>query len=116
VYYRNDAPRAGSFLGVRPYFVSRTSAGIVRRSAIGATVIAHLPDGRSLVTTVDGGNGHTGRRSADAHLGLGRVDASQSLPVEIVWRDANGRHSEHISLQPGWHSVDLPEPGPPAQP
>jgi hypothetical protein len=109
VYYRNDAPRAGAFLGVRPFLLSRTAAGIVRRAAIGATVIAHLPDSRTLVTTVDGGNGHTGRRSADAHIGLGRVDAGQSLPVEIIWRDASGRHTDQLSLQPGWHNVDLPE-------
>ena len=108
VYYRNDVPRPGAFLGVRPSLVTRTAAGDVRRAAIGATVIVRTPDGRQLVTTVDGGNGHTGRRSADAHVGLGRIDADQPLPVEIVWRDGTGRHVERLMLRPGWHQIDLP--------
>jgi len=116
VYYRNDSPRSGAFLGVRPFVVSHTAAGIVRRPAIGATVIVHPPDGRTLVTIVDGGNGHTGRRSADAHIGLGRVDADQSLPVEIIWRDLSGRRNMQLALRPGWHNVDLPERGPAARP
>jgi hypothetical protein len=81
---------------------------VVRRAAIGATVIVHTPDGRQRVTTVDGGNGHTGRRSADAHIGLGRIDGSAALPVEIVWRDGTGAHSERLTLRPGWHQIDLP--------
>ena len=116
VYYRNDTPPAGAFLGVRPFLVAHTAAGAVRRAAIGATVIAHMPDGRERVAAVDGGNGHTGRRSADVHIGLGRVSPGQSLPVEIIWRDGGVRRSARFALRPGWQSIELPDAGAGGQP
>ena len=67
----------------------------------------HLPDGRRLVAQVDGGNGHSGKRSPDLHFGLGRVGTTP-LRVDVRWRDSQGTVGQHtLSLPPGWHTVML---------
>jgi hypothetical protein len=78
------------------------------RPAIGAAVTVHLPDGRRLVSQVDGGSGHSGKRAPDIHLGLGQVAASTLLNVDVRWRGADGKlRSQTLQLTPGWHTVWL---------
>jgi hypothetical protein len=60
------------------------------------------------VAQVDGGNGHSGKRSNDLHFGLGPHPADAPVPVELRWRDPAGRpHREELRLEPGWHTVEL---------
>lgn len=76
--------------------------------AIGAAVEVRLPDGRRLVGQVDGGNGHSGARSPEVHLGLGDLPQDTRVPVEIAWRDSDGRvHRETLRLAPGRHRIEL---------
>ena len=76
--------------------------------AIGAFATVRLADGRKLVAQVDGGSGHSGKRSPDLHFGLGNWPADADLNVEIDWRDAAGqRHHSTLQLKPGWHTVLL---------
>ncbi|HZF10226.1 MAG TPA: VCBS repeat-containing protein [Thermoanaerobaculia bacterium] len=78
--------------------------------AIGATAAVRLPDGRLRVAQVDGGNGHSGKRSPEIHLGLGRVAAGTLLPVDLAWRDVHGvAHHQTLRLPPGRHTVLLGE-------
>ncbi|HEY6803376.1 MAG TPA: CRTAC1 family protein [Pyrinomonadaceae bacterium] len=123
-FYLNDSPRQGAFLGIRLRLpVDKNPAAPTRvcgdgqgldfpsRSAVGAVVKVSLPDGRHLVTEVDGGNGHSGKRSSDVHFGLGSVPLDGQLPVEINWRNANGEvKQQKIQLKPGWHTVILGQP------
>jgi hypothetical protein len=84
------------------------------RPAIGAEATVLLPNGRRLVGQVDGGNGHSGKRSPDLHFGLGTLPSDTALPVELRWRDPDGQvHQETLNLTPGWHTVMLgwPEKG-----
>ena len=73
--FRNTAPNPGAFLGlhlrlpVGPQTSDKTvvlkghpRADRPSRPAIGAAVKVHLPDGRRLVSQVDGGSGHSGKR------------------------------------------------------
>ena len=75
-FFRNDCPRAGTFLGLRlllPVGDHRTDktaviAGHERPAmattpAIGAAATVRLPSGQKLVGQVDGGNGHSGVRA-----------------------------------------------------
>jgi hypothetical protein len=74
-----------------------------------------LNDGHKFVGQVDGGAGHSGRRSPDIHLGLGRLDSNTPLEVTLNWRDGHGQpHQTTLKLTPGWHSVLLGEPATPA--
>jgi hypothetical protein len=102
-FFRNESPRAGAFLGLR----------LVRGKgspAIGAVATVKLADGRNLVSQVDGGSGHSGHRSPEIHLGLGAADKSKALPVEIKWRNSEGKIQQGtLSLTPGWHTVELRE-------
>lgn len=118
-YYHNEAPGAGSFLGLHLLLpISEEKAGepIVReghptgafkgRSAVGATVTLMLGDGRVLTRQVDGGNGHSGKRSPDLHFGLGTFDGL--VRVKIKWRDASGQvRQEFFQVKPGWHTLLL---------
>lgn len=114
VFYRNDSPTTGRSLNLR---VLRRAAPATKLpgalvSAVGATVVVTAPDGRRHLAMVDGGNGHSGRRSPDVHVGLGAVDPATPLAVHIVWRDASGRREHTTTLAPGWHTVTLGEGGP----
>jgi hypothetical protein len=124
-FYHNRSPEVGRFLTLRlllPTARTRDRALAVRaghetqdwraRPAIGATVRATLPSGRVLVSQVDGGAGHSGRRSAEVHLGLGAVAEAASVPVEIRWRDTTGQPQRlELELPPGRHSLLLGETG-----
>jgi hypothetical protein len=67
-----------------------------------------LPDGRKLVAQVDGGTGHSGRRSPDIHFGLGPWEKSKAVAVEIKWRDREGKVQQTArQLTPGWHTIEL---------
>ena len=103
--YRNDATKAGAFLGLRLLLPVGQDAAFVRfasrpglagrdvrgRPAIGAAATVHLPDGSRRVAQVDGGNGHSGARSPELHFGLGDVPDDLTLRVDLRWRDVNGQ-------------------------
>ncbi|HVA49129.1 MAG TPA: CRTAC1 family protein [Pirellulales bacterium] len=124
-FFRNTAPNAGQFLGLclrlplgagpsRPFAVHEghpSAMGGPTRPALGASASVQLPDGRKLAAQVDGGNGHSGKRSPDVHFGLGRIEAPQKLRVELRWRDSAGEVQEAtLRLSPGWHTVILGKP------
>jgi|GEM_PF-162031 len=120
-FYRNVSPNPGAFLGLhlllplpgetdaslqaRP---GHPGADLRGRPAIGAQASLTLPDGRKLVGHVDGGSGHSGRRSSDIHLGLGKLDAKTPLAVALRWRDLRGQFQQTtLKLAPGWHTIRL---------
>jgi hypothetical protein len=120
LFYHNQSPsKKNSFLGlhlrlpVREASKTRVFRGHPdtslppSRPAIGATAWVILPDGRRLVAQVDGGNGHSGKRSPDLHFGLGALPSDTPPSVELQWRDRNGIHREKLTLEPGWHTVLL---------
>jgi len=117
---RNDSKGAGSFLGLNLIIPLdrqsriRVYQGMPKRDrrylrAIGASATFLVPDGRRLTAQIDGGSGHSGKRSQDLHFGLGKLSRIKALPVEIAWRDRRGTpRKETISVQPGWNTVELP--------
>ena len=124
-YYRhNEGTSRGAFLGLHLRLplddgkaeTLRVSEGhplssVRSMAAIGAHVSVQLPDGRRLVSQVDGGNGHSGKRSPDLHFGLGGLSRDAQLPVEISWRDRGGKVNKLVlNLKPGWHTVLLGRP------
>lgn len=112
-FFRNQAPAAGDFLGLR--LMLPIEGSDAARPAIGAHARVTLPDGRVLVAAVDGGSGHSGRRSPEIHLGLGELPAGSKLATELDWRDSTGRvHTTRLNLEPGWHTVRLGAPAPAA--
>jgi hypothetical protein len=78
------------------------------RPAICAQALVTLSDGRKFVAQVDGGTGHSGRRSPDIHIGLGKLDPAIKLDVQVKWRDTAGQVQQTtLKLAPGWHTVML---------
>jgi hypothetical protein len=116
-YYHNESPRSGAFLGLHLLLpIGDTNTTIVReglptgeikgRAAVGARVTVTLPNGRLLTREVDGGNGHSGKRSSDLHFGLGEV--AGPVEIKIDWRDRFG-HVQHkvLRVNAGWYTVLL---------
>jgi enediyne biosynthesis protein E4 len=100
-FFRNESPRPGAFIGLR--LVHANGA-----PAIGAVARVTLPDGRKLIGYVDGGNGHSGRRSPDVHFGLGDVEEETALPVEISWRGPQGQvRRDTYPVVPGRWTIEL---------
>jgi hypothetical protein len=98
-FFKNTAPNPGAFLGLNLRLPLEKKAS---RPAIGAVARVHLPSGRILVAEVDGGTGHSGRRSPDLHFGLGRLDTSARLRVDLRWRGVDGRVREETrEFSPG---------------
>ena len=100
-FFKNDSPQAsaGSFLGLRLLLTNGAPA-------IGASARLELPSGRKLISRVDGGGGHSGKRSPEIHFGLGKV--SGPVAVQIAWRDLSGiPQMTKVSLSPGRHTIEL---------
>ncbi len=124
LFYRNDCPHCGNFLGIHLLLPvqgtplpgsdliqpGHPGPDTLGRPAIGAVAMVHLPNGQRLIGLVDGGNGHSGKRSSDLHFGLGQLDPQTKLPVELHWRDSKGHiNQETVQLLPGWHTILLGE-------
>jgi hypothetical protein len=119
--HRNRAAPSGAFLGLRLARPAASAAGAEpavegglsplggrATPLLGASVRVRLPDGRSLVGQVDGGNGHSGKRSPEVHFGLGDVPRDARLEVEVAWRDGSGQARRRtLALAPGWHTAIL---------
>jgi len=84
------------------------AADLYGRPAFGASVSVELPGGRKEWAQVDGGSGHSGKRSPDLHFGLGRISPDTPLKVELAWRNHAGQiERKTLWLKPGWHTVLL---------
>ena len=119
--YHNESANSGAVLGLNLRLpASNTTAaetsvcsGYKRThgptvAAIGASVSVRTPDGRQFVSQVDGGNGHSGKRSSDLHFGLGQVKDGATLQVTVRWRDRNGKvNQQTMELLPGLYTVTL---------
>jgi hypothetical protein len=121
-FFHNQSKDAGAFIGlhlrfpVGPQASTQTTVcpgnprqNTLTRPATGAQATVYLPDGRRLAAQVDGGNGHSGKRSSDLHFGLGALaGVGQKLRVVLRWRDKDGVvRQEEFELLPGWHTVLL---------
>jgi len=100
VFYRNDSPGTGAFLGLQ----LRHDGG---SPAIGAQARVTTEQGRTYVGRVDGGSGHSGKRGFEVVLGLGDPPAGP-LDVTLTWRDRHGQpHRQRLRLAAGWHDISL---------
>ncbi|WET83227.1 ASPIC/UnbV domain-containing protein [Amycolatopsis sp. QT-25] len=110
VFYQNVSPGAGSFLGLKLYRDDPATPGpfpAPGTPVIGAQVTATTADGRVHIGRVDGGSGHSGKRSQDVHIGLGE-NVTGPVRVELKWRDSGGQpHRQQLRLDPGWHTLSL---------
>jgi hypothetical protein len=61
-------------------------------------------DGRLLIGQVDGGSGHTGKRSQDVMFGLGPQGGEADVTVSLRLPGGDVR-TERLKLGPGWHTL-----------
>ncbi|MDI1461484.1 CRTAC1 family protein [Catellatospora sp. KI3] len=107
-YYRNDRKGNGDFIGLRLHRpVDGAKGDALRTPAYGAMVKITTADGRSQLAQLDGGGGHSGKRSFDIFFGLGNQGA-KPVSAEICWRDLSGAvHMQKVDLTVGWHDFML---------
>jgi len=110
IFYHNDSPNPGAFLGLRLTRDATPVAGTFPAPGtpvIGAEVTVTLPNGRKFIQRVDGGSGHAGKRSQEVHIGLGD-NVTGPVQTHLQWRDITGQvHETDLQLTPGWHSIQL---------
>ncbi|WP_158851253.1 CRTAC1 family protein [Saccharothrix deserti] len=107
VFYRNEGKSGNGFLGLRLTHDDAEQTEGAGSPVIGAQVTVTTPSGREVISRVDGGSGHSGKRSHEVHVGLGEK-ASGPLSVHIEWRDRTGAVREQdLKLSSGWHDLRL---------
>ncbi|HET6899693.1 MAG TPA: CRTAC1 family protein, partial [Vicinamibacteria bacterium] len=74
------------------------------RPAVGAVIQVVRRDGRVLIGQVDGGSGHTGKRSQDVMFGLGPQGGEADVTVSLRLPGGDVR-TERLKLGPGWHTL-----------
>jgi len=110
VFYHNTSPSQGTNLNLQLIHDGTMVMGDGLHGpgspAIGAEVTVTTPDGRKLIDRVDGGSGHSGKRSHDVNIGLGNVNGP--VQVHLAWRDTSGQvHQQDLQLTPGRHCIEL---------
>jgi hypothetical protein len=109
VFYHNTTSSPGECLDLMLTHDQPDAAGTLPAHGspvVGAQVTVTTPDGAKHVSYVDGGGGHSGKRSTDVHIGLGKVTGPVS--THLQWRDRNGQmHEQDLQLAPGMHSLRL---------
>lgn len=125
-FHHNTSPTAAvnSFIGITPRFVvsgpaksglfdadaSASVTALPSRPAFGTTARLRLSDGRVLSQQVDGGNGHSGKRSPDLHFGLGALGDTRITSIEFEWRagaDSQRQIARFSNVVAGKHYVAL---------
>lgn len=114
-FYRNDMPRKDAFLGLRLYRpvagaagpVTRVGGRVVGSPAYSAVAKIVTADGHTQIAQLDGGSGHSGKRSFDIFFGLGSA-GDKPVTVELSWRDLDGAvQHQTLDLTSGWHDLML---------
>lgn len=107
VFYENTSPSPGSYLNLQLTLDGQDNKGVVPGTpAIGAQVTVTTENG-TFVDRVDGGSGHSGKRTHDVHIGLGE-NVNGPVDVKIEWLDLNGeKHEQELKLDPGKHCFQL---------
>jgi hypothetical protein len=115
-YYENLCGACGAFLGL--HVVQALDADAPRltvqdghpqpgarvRPAVGASLRVVRGDGRVLVSQVDGGSGHTGKRGPEVLLGLGSAGGPSDVTLSVRGPAGDVR-TERLALAAGWHTV-----------
>ncbi|MCG5216095.1 CRTAC1 family protein [Streptosporangium sp. KLBMP 9127] len=108
-FYQNQSPSPGAYLGLRLIHegTASTTGQAAGSPVIGAQAKVTTADGRTILGRVDGGSGHSGKRSHEVHLGLGQ-NVTGPVKVHLSWRDRSGvPHEQDIQLAPGRHTIQL---------
>jgi hypothetical protein len=109
VFYHNEHPGQNGFVGLRlyrPVTGERTGTQLPGTPAYGAVVKFTDKNGAVQVVRLDGGGGHSGKRSFDVFHGLGA--SHDPVTAEIHWRDLTGQvRQQTLTLEPGWHDLML---------
>jgi hypothetical protein len=110
-FYANMSPSLGGCLDLtlyRPSADAGAGQGLEARGtpAYGAQVTVEAPGRKTQIGQLDGGSGHTGKRSFGVHFGFGSYTGP--VTAHIRWRDTGGvLHEQTQQLTQGTHALVL---------
>jgi len=109
IFYHNETPTPGGSLDLSLIHEEPATTGTAPAPGspvIGAEIVVTTADGTKYVDRVDGGSGHSGKRSSEVHIGLG--SAVGPVQAHLKWRDRQGAvHQQELKLSQGRHSLVL---------
>jgi enediyne biosynthesis protein E4 len=117
VFYHNVSPNPGKSIDLQLIHEGSMSAMDASGATpavlegpgspvIGAEVTVTTSDGHRYIDRVDGGSGHSGKRSHEVHIGLGNTTGP--VQVHLAWRDTKGQvHQQDLTLSTGKHCIEL---------
>ena len=108
-FYHNAKAGNDNFLGLRLYrpATGTRSGSVPGTPAYGAQVKITTADGHTQIAQLDGGGGHSGKRSFDVFFGLG-AGGGKPVSAALCWRDTSGAvHQQTLDLSSGWHDLML---------
>ncbi|HEY4084184.1 MAG TPA: ASPIC/UnbV domain-containing protein [Burkholderiaceae bacterium] len=107
----STAALSNGFVGITPRFLLAPGAkselrdersvqahGQLSRPAFGVVAQLRLSNGRVLTQQVDGGNGHSGKRSADLLFGLGGLKGAQIDSIDLLWRSGPTAQKQSVTF------------------
>ncbi|MEC0685130.1 ASPIC/UnbV domain-containing protein, partial [Bacillus haynesii] len=115
--YINKSEKVGSSLTIRflhPTIGENLETKVIKNNkniikgvdVIGLTATMELNNGEKLIDFIDGGNGHSGKRSYEIHFGTG--DETEAKTINLRWRSLNGDIlTDSITVEPGNYVVQL---------
>ncbi|MEV6561657.1 CRTAC1 family protein [Nocardia sp. NPDC051756] len=109
-FFANRSPHLGNSLALRlcrpAQPATGTAASGAAQPAYNAVVTVRTADGQVMRSQLDGGSGHSGKRSFDVHFGLGT--ATTPVSADLEWLDTAGvPHHQTLQLAPGTHTLML---------
>ncbi|MCY8577999.1 CRTAC1 family protein [Bacillus haynesii] len=115
--YINKSEKVGSSFTIRflhPTIGENLETKVIKNNkniikgvdVIGLTATMELNNGEKLIDFIDGGNGHSGKRSYEIHFGTG--DETEAKTINLRWRSLNGDIlTDSITVEPGNYVVQL---------
>ncbi|RFU37167.1 CRTAC1 family protein [Actinomadura logoneensis] len=109
-FFVNNSPGRGNYLElnlVRPVAGAKPGRNLTGYGtpAYGAQAEIRTADGRTQVSRLDGGGGHSGKRSLQVHFGLGAD--SRPVSVRLQWCAGGRMQEQTLTLTPGTHTLSL---------
>ncbi|GAA4092400.1 CRTAC1 family protein [Actinomadura miaoliensis] len=110
VFYKNTGTSNGKYLSLKLLRDTEPTPGSLPAAGspvVDAQVKVTTRDGRTHLARVDGGSGHSGKRSNEVHVGLG-PNVTGPVKVTLCWRDRSGQvRKQELQLDPGRHTLLL---------
>jgi enediyne biosynthesis protein E4 len=120
-FYLNESQNENGFLGAhilkcadqnpdKPFLIAgHPQKGSKCAPDIGVRVRVVQDNIPGRIILIDGNNGHSGGRAADALFGFGKISQLHTYGLALEWRDQTGFHTATLPAALGWNTIIMPK-------